>query len=96
VFVLVCYDIGDVEGLGGVRLRRVAEACLNHGTRVQYSVFECRISEPQWVKLRQRLLNVIDFDKDSLRFYKLCEDCQDKVEYHGLKKGLDPTGLLVL
>ena len=96
MLVLVCYDIGDVAGDGSVRLRRVAEACLNHGTRVQFSVFECRLSEALWIGLRARLLSVFDGSKDSLRFYFLCETDERKVEKHGRTSGIDPTGPLIV
>lgn len=96
VLVLVCYDIGDVAGLGGDRLRQVAQACLNFGTRVQYSVFECRISPAQWVALRAKLLQLFDPERDSIRFYALCENDERRVEVHGLSKGTDPTGPLIV
>lgn len=96
MFVLICYDIGDVSGAGGDRLKKVAQACLNFGARVQYSVFECRISAPQWVGLRARLLEILEPEKDSLRFYLLCEADERKVEVHGLNKLVDPTGPLIV
>ena len=94
--MLVCYDIGNVAGAGGDRLRDVAQACLDFGVRVQYSVFECRISAPQWVKLRARLLEIFDPVEDSLRFYTLCESDERRVEVHGINKLVDPTGPLIV
>lgn len=96
MFVLVCYDIGDVAGDGGERLKHVAQACLNHGVRVQFSVFECRINAPQWAVLRARLLQIHNPMKDSLRFYVLCENDERRVEVHGIKKSIDPTGPLIV
>ena len=96
MFVLVCYDIADVAGEGAARLRRVADACKDYGVRAQYSVFECRISESQWVALRHKLLGSIDSEKDSLRFYFVCERDVERIENHGAKKGIDPTGLLLV
>jgi CRISPR-associated protein Cas2 len=95
VFVLVCYDIGDVANGGAERLKLVAQQCLNYGVRVQFSVFECRIGEQHWVMLRRNLLDLIDPVKDSLRFYMLCEKDEQKVEIHGKNKAVDPTGALV-
>lgn len=94
MFVLVCYDIGDVAGEGSERLKKVAQACLNYGVLVQYSVFECRINTPLWVMLRAKLLQIHDPKKDSLRFYALCENDERKVEVHGINKLVDPTGPL--
>lgn len=94
--MLVCYDIGDVAGAGGERLKNVAQACLNYGVRVQYSVFECRISASQWVGLRAKLLEIHEPKKDSLRFYMLCETDERRVEVHGINKLMDPTGPLIV
>jgi CRISPR-associated protein Cas2 len=96
VFVIVCYDIGNVDGPGRIRLRRAAEACLDHGVRVQYSVFECRISEAQWVLLKARLLEICELSVDSLRFYSLCETDERRIEVYGRPRGADPTGPLVV
>ena len=41
------------------------------GQRVQYSVFECQVDPAQWTALRARLMDEIDTDVDSLRFYRL-------------------------
>ena len=41
MLVLVTYDVSTVEKPGVRRLRRVARACEDYGTRVQKSVFEC-------------------------------------------------------
>jgi CRISPR-associated protein Cas2 len=96
LLVLVCYDIGDVAGSGAERLRLVSQACLNFGTRVQYSVFECHIDVAQWVRLRASLLQLFDPARDSLRFYPLCENDERRAEVFGLKKGTDPLEALVV
>jgi CRISPR-associated protein, Cas2 family len=69
MFVLVSYDVATKDSGGARRLRRVAKACQNFGQRVQYSVFECIVDPAQWAVLRQGLIDVIDPEKDSLRFY---------------------------
>ena len=38
--ILVTYDVSTIEKAGLRRLRRVAQACEDYGTRVQKSVFE--------------------------------------------------------
>ena len=71
MFVIVSYDVATDEGKGQRRLRRVARACKDYGQRVQYSVFECIVDPAQWAVLRNRLIDEIDPEKDSLRFYYL-------------------------
>lgn len=41
MLILITYDVSTVEQAGRRRLRRVARACSDYGTRVQKSVFEC-------------------------------------------------------
>lgn len=96
MLVIVCYDVNTLEKAGQRRLRRLAEACKNFGVRVQYSVFECRIEEREWVVLRSRLLSEYDCKLDSLRFYFVGEDAARKTEHHGLRAPTDPTGVLIV
>ena len=50
--LLITYDVSTVDKAGVKRLRRVARACEDYGTRVQKSVFECMVGEKDWVLLR--------------------------------------------
>ena len=59
MFVLVTYDVSTTLKAGQRRLRRVARACEDFGTRVQKSVFECQVGQKEWVELRGRLLREI-------------------------------------
>jgi len=79
-----------------MRLRRVAKACENYGQRVQNSVFECLVDPARFTALRQRLLDEIKADEDSLRFYFLGKNWQGKVEHSGVKNTYDPEGPLVV
>jgi len=96
VLVLVCYDVSTMEAKGQRRLRRVAKACKDYGQRVQFSVFECEIDPAQWVILRQRLIDGIDTEHDSLRFYFLGSNWRRKIEHIGAKKAYDPGGPLIV
>ena len=94
--VLVTYDVSTVEVAGRRRLRRVAQACEDYGTRVQKSVFECRVGEVEWIRLRDRLLNEYKSDEDSLRFYFLDETAVQRTEHLGIAKPTDLTEPLIL
>lgn len=78
------------------RLRRVARACLDYGQRVQYSVFECIVDPAQWTVLKNRLIEEIDEEKDSLRFYFLGSNWKRRVEQVGLKKSIEQDGPLIV
>lgn len=94
--VVVSYDVDTTTKEGRVRLRKVGRACLDFGQRVQFSVFECAVNEEQWVRLRGRLLSLIDDKKDSLRFYNLGEESSRRIEHHGTKGTTDPQGVLLV
>ncbi len=96
MLILVTYDVSTVEKAGVRRLRRVAQACEDYGTRVQKSVFECQVGKTEWVQLKDRLLREIKTDADSLRFYYLDETAQQRIEHHGVDKPIDLTAPLIL
>jgi len=87
--VLVSYDVCTVDNAGKTRLRRVAKACLDYGQRVQNSVFECTVDPAQWTALKHRLIDLVEPETDSLRFYFLGSNWQNKVEHIGAKPSVD-------
>jgi CRISPR-associated protein Cas2 len=96
MMILVSYDVSTSTPDGKRRLRRVARACLDHGQRVQNSVFECLLANDQWVHFRVELLKLANLEKDSLRFYFLGNEWQRRVEHHGAKPTVDPEGPLLI
>lgn len=96
MFVLVSYDVATSDAGGPGRLRRVAKICKNFGQRVQFSVFECIVDPAQWTNLRQQLLDEINPEKDSLRFYFLGSNWRHRVEHAGAKEPFDQEGPLVV
>jgi CRISPR-associated protein Cas2 len=89
MMVLVSYDVETLTAAGRKRLRRIAKACRDVGQRVQFSVFECEVDPAQWAALRARLIDEIDPDKDSLRFYFLGSNWRRRVEHLGAKPAVD-------
>ena len=96
MMVLVAYDVNTETPEGRRRLRHVAKICENRGQRVQNSVFECLVEPAQWTELRQKLVNTIDRECDSLRFYFLGKNWTRRVEHIGAKPGYDPEGPLIV
>ena len=95
MMVLVTYDVSTATPAGRRRLFRVARTCEDYGQRVQNSVFECQVDPTQWAQLRLRLLDIIDPDTDSLRYYFLGSNWQRRVEHHGAKPSIDLEGPLI-
>ncbi len=96
MMVLVSYDVSFNDANGPRRLRRVAKACKNFGQRVQYSVFECIVDPAQWTKLKKRLIDEIDLEVDSLRFYFLGSNWRRRLEHVGAKAAIDQEGPLIV
>lgn len=95
MFVLVTYDVATIDKPGRARLRKIARACLDWGQRVQFSVFEIELDKAQWVALRARLLQILDSEQDSIRFYVLDSDVRAKAEHHGVRRPRDLSGPLI-
>ena len=96
MLVLITYDVSTEDGKGKTRLRKVAKQCVNYGQRVQNSVFECILDAAQCKILKAKLLDIIDEEKDSLRFYYLGNQYKSKIEHYGVKGSFDQEGVLLL
>ena len=96
MLVLITYDVNTVDADGRRRLRQVAKKCVAHGQRVQNSVFECLLDAAQCKQLQHKLLEIMDEQQDSLRFYYLGNRYQTRIEHFGAKAGYDPGGVLML
>lgn len=94
--VLVTYDVSTETSAGKSRLRKVAKLCRDYGQRVQNSVFECKVDAAQLVVLKSSLLEIIDEEKDSLRFYQLGKNYKNRIEHYGAKAGYDIDAPLIL
>ena len=70
---LIAYDVRDEE-----RLRRVAGKLEGYGTRIQYSVFRCRLTERTLERLRWELAQILDAS-DDLMVIGLCDHCVSRI-----------------
>ena len=77
-FMVVAYDVSNSK-----RRRKIAEILSNYGTRINYSVFECYVSQKQARELQKELRQIINKKQDSILYYHLCRNCMDKVSYTG-------------
>ena len=96
MLVLITYDVNTEDAKGRARLRRVAKQCVNHGQRVQNSVFECILDAATCRMLQHKLEEIIDKETDSLRFYYLGNNYKPKVEHIGAKAVSDVTEPLIV
>ena len=96
MLVLITYDVNTETAEGRKRLRRVSKACVDYGQRVQNSVFECEVDAGKLLKVKDRLLKIIDIKSDSLRFYVLGNEGYKKVEHFGIKPSFNVTEPLIV
>lgn len=96
MMVIISYDVSTLDHAGRTRLRKVSKECQNHAQRVQNSVFEADLDYSSFLKLKDRLVKLIDPGKDSLRFYYLGNNWKNRVEHIGVKETYDPEGVIII
>ncbi len=85
MMMIITYDVNTETAAGRKRLRKVAKQCQNYGQRVQNSVFECIIDPALFKILRNELIQIMDAEKDSIRFYNLGNEWKNRIEHVGTK-----------
>ncbi len=88
---LVCFDIVSDK----IRYR-VVKILLKYGSRVQKSVFECILDDRQFIEMKKNLDHKIQRDKDSIRYYLLCKNCENNVDITGLGMYSHAENLIVV
>jgi CRISPR-associated protein Cas2 len=76
--MVVTYDVSEDK-----RRTKIHKVLKSYGQWMQFSVFECELSETEYARLRSRLSKLIKPEQDSIRFYFLCGCCKAKVERIG-------------
>lgn len=96
MLIIITYDVNTEDAAGRKRLRQIARQCVNYGQRVQNSVFECSLDAAQYRILQAKLCEIMDPERDSLRFYNLGNHYHTKIEHFGSKPSYEADGLLIL
>ena len=91
MFTIISYDIVDDK-----RRTKVAKLLEGYGTRVQYSVFECDLSQQEIRTIGRELHGLIDLNTDSVRCYRLNEATVQRITIYGIGRvTTQPTHYLV-
>lgn len=96
MYILITYDVCTSDEGGQKRLRKVSKCCSNYGQRVQNSVFECLLSESQFLVLKSELTKIIDKEADSIRIYRLGKNYSEKIAKIGKESSFDIEGVLLI
>lgn len=85
MLILISYDLEDDR-----QRQRLATLLEGHGERVQFSVFECRLSADEYAVLLKRVgeLHAQYVDRQeagrfSVRCYRLCSACEQRIDIVG-------------
>lgn len=96
MYILITYDVDTTTPEGRSRLRKVAKCCVNHGQRVQNSVFECSLTMADLVIFKSQLSRIIDHQTDTIRIYRLGKDYHSKIDVLGKETSFDMEGNLII
>lgn len=94
--LVVTYDVDTSDTAGQKRLRKVAKICERYGMRVQNSVFEVVLDAAQLAVLKHELQKIIDMAQDSVRFYRLGNSYENRIETMGRRPLVEAGGALIL
>jgi CRISPR-associated protein Cas2 len=86
MYFVVSYDISEDK-----RRTKIHKILSSYGQWMQFSLFECDLTQTEYAKLRSRLTKLIQPEEDSIRFYFLCACCHNKVERIGGEHLRDET-----
>ena len=70
---LIAYDVRDAK-----RLRRVARLLEGYGSRLQYSLFRCKLAPRELERLQWELTKLME-SEDDLLILGLCGQCAKRV-----------------
>lgn len=96
MMILLTYDVDFTKPNGAKRLRKVAKLCEQYGVRVQNSVFEIMMDSSQLINFKSDILKIIDEKSDSVRFYRLGNKWETKINVLGIEKGFSQDQPLIL
>jgi len=91
MFVVVSYDVVEDK-----KRTQIAKVLKNYGERVQKSVFECRVDDQQFIRMKQSLEKIMDMNEDSVRFYFLCKGCIERIEISGWGTVVEDQNLIIV
>ena len=75
---IVSYDIKSNK-----QRIKIAKVMEGYGMRVQYSVFECKLTKLQYEQMYEKLVNLMQDEDGNIRIYSLCKTCEKDIRIIG-------------
>lgn len=90
-FYVVTYDISDDK-----RRSKVVKLMESIGTRMNYSVFECMLTDIQYQNMYKKLAKIVVRREDWVNIYPLCTECYARITYIPDIKKKEPVKIAVV
>lgn len=90
-FYVVTYDIADDR-----RRDKVVKLMESIGTRMNYSVFECMLTDIQFRKMVDGLTKIVVRGSDWVNIYPICKECYARIRYIPDTKQVEPVKIVVV
>ncbi len=90
-FYVVTYDIGDDK-----RRDKIVKILESIGTRRNFSVFECMLTDIQYKNMYDRLAKIIVKGEDWINLYPLCTECYARIQYIPDFRRKEPVKIVVI
>ncbi len=91
MYVMISYDIVNDR-----TRNKVMKFLKDFGNHIQYSVFECDISEEQFKRLKQGIEALINKREDRVRYYVICKACIKRVVISGWGEMEEDEGFWII
>lgn len=78
------------------RRRQVVKLMESIGTRMNFSVFECMLTDIQYQSMCKRLARLVVRREDWVNIYPLCTECYARIEYIPPVKKKEPVKIAVV
>ena len=73
IFLVVAFDVSSDR-----RRRKIVKILEKYGTRVNFSVFECLVTEGDALELKRMIALAMKAGKDNILVWSLCKTCIDR------------------
>lgn len=90
-FYVVTYDISEDK-----RRHQVVKLLESLGTHMNFSVFECMLTDVQYNAMCKRLSKIVVRREDWVNIYPLCTECYTRIEYIPPVKKKEPVKIAVM
>ncbi len=81
--IIIVYDIADDR-----RRLKLFKTLEGYGIPVQLSVFECEMSDEDFLLMNHKVESIINKDEDSVIYYDLCPRCWHRIGRMGIRKNV--------